>query len=145
MKSNHFTHSGVCLTASIAVIPWHRTQFRGFIVGLRMPGPDGRPTLHRFATYTGARTTQLAVDDKRVRWSLRAKTGATLEISAERRRGGLLHAPEPTQMHRRVEETLDARIHLRLADRAGQILLEDCGEVAGLEVHGDIDGLLAMT
>jgi hypothetical protein len=41
------------------VIPWHRTQFRGFIVGLRMPGPDGRPTLHRFATYTGARTTQL--------------------------------------------------------------------------------------
>jgi len=80
-----------------------------------------------------------------VRWSLRAKTGATLEISAERRRGGLLHAPEPTQMHRRVEETLDARIHLRLADRAGQILLEDCGEVAGLEVHGDIDGLLAMT
>jgi hypothetical protein len=145
MQSNHFTHSGVCLTASIAVIPWHRTQFRGFIVGLRMPGPDGRPTLHRFATYTGARTTQLAVDDKRVRWSLRAKTGATLEISAERRRGGLLHAPEPTQMHRRVEETLDARIHLRLADRAGQILLEDCGEVAGLEVHGDIDGLLAMT
>ena len=77
--------------------------------------------------------------------SLRAKTGATLEISAKRRRGGLLHAPEPTQMHRRVEETLDARIHLRLADRAGQILLEDCGEVAALEVHGDIDGLLAMT
>src|SRR5674476_45095 len=145
MQSNHFTHSGVCLTASIAVIPWHRTQFRGFIVGLRMPGPDGRPTLHRFATYTGARTTHLAVDDKRVRWSLRAKTGARLEIIAERRRGGLLHAPEPTQMHRRVEETLDARIHLRLADRAGQILLEDCGEVAGLEVHGDIDGLLAMT
>ena len=62
-----------------------------------------------------------------------------------RGRGGLMHAPELTQMHRRVEETLDARIHLRLTDRAGQILLEDCGEVAGLEVHGDIDGLLAMT
>ena len=69
----------------------------------------------------------------------------TSTCSAERRRGGLLHAPEPTQMHRRVEETLDARIHLRLADGVGQILLEDCGEVAGLEVHGDIDGLLAMT
>ena len=56
-----------------------------------------------------------------------------------------MHAPELTQMHRRVEETLDARIHLRLTDRTGQILLEDCGEVAGLEVHGDIDGLLAMS
>ena len=145
MQSNHFTRSGVSLTASIAVIPWRRTQFRGFIVGLRMPGPDGRPRLHRFATYTGARTTGLAVDDERVRWSLRAKTGATLQIRAERRRGGLLHAPELTEMHRRVEETLDARIHLRLVDPAGRILLEDTGEVGGLEVHGDIDGLLAMT
>jgi hypothetical protein len=145
MQSNHFTHSGVCLVASIAVIPWHRTQFRGFIVGLRMPGPDGRPTLHRFATYTGARTTHLAVDEERVHWSLRARTGATLQISAERRRGGLLHAPVRTQMHRRVQETLDARIHLTLTDGGGQILLEDSGEVAGLEVHGDIDGLLAMT
>jgi len=145
MQSNHFTRSGVSLTASVAVIPWRRTQFRGFIVGLRMPRPDGRPTLYRFATYTGAHTTQLAVDDERVHWSLRAKTGATLEISAERRRGGLLHAPVRTQMHRRVEETLDARIHLTLADRAGQNLLEDTGEVAALEVHGDIDGLLTMT
>jgi tocopherol cyclase len=145
MQSNHFTRSGVSLVASIAVIPWHRTQFRGFIVGLRLPGPDGRPTLHRFATYTGARTTRLTVDDEQVHWSLRAKTGEKLEISAERRRGGLLHAPVLTQMHRRVEETLDARINLTLTDRAGQILLEDTGEVAGLEVHGDIDGLLAMT
>jgi len=72
----------------------------GFIVGLRMPGADGRPTLHRFATYTGARTTQLAVDDERVHWSLRAKTGETLEISAERGRGGLLHAPGRTQFDR---------------------------------------------
>jgi len=110
-----------------------------------MPRPDGQPTLHRFATYTGARTTRLAVDDERVHWSLRARTGQRLEISAERRRGGLLHAPVRTQMHRRVEETLDARIHLTLTDPAGQVLLEDCGEVAGLEVHGDIDGLLAMS
>ncbi|MEO9139598.1 MAG: tocopherol cyclase family protein [Jatrophihabitans sp.] len=145
MQSNHFTRADVCLVASIAVIPWRRTEFRGFIVGLRMPGPDGNPTLHRFATYTGARTTKLTVDDERVHWSLRAKTGATLEISAERRRGGLLHAPVRTQMHRRVEETLDARIHLTLTDPAGKVLLADSGEVAGLEVHGDIDSLLAMT
>jgi hypothetical protein len=47
-------------------------------------------------------------------------------------------------MHRRVEETLDARIHVTLTDRSGRIILADTGEVAGLEVHGDIDGLLAM-
>lgn len=145
MQSNHFARPGVSLTASIAVIPWQRSAFRGFIVGLRMPGANCRPTLHRFATYTGARTTQLGVDDERVHWSLRAKTGETLEISAERGRGGLLHAPVRTEMHRRVEETLDGSIHLRLADSAGRVIFEDTGEVAGLEVHGDIAGLLGMT
>lgn len=145
MQSNHFAIPGLCLVASIAVIPWHRTEFRGFIVGLRMPGPDGQPVLHRFATYTGGRTTALTVDDDHVRWSLRSKAGLTLDITAERRRGGLLHAPVRTQMHRRVEETLDARIHVRLTDRDGRLILSDCGQVAGLEVHGDIDGLLAMT
>jgi tocopherol cyclase len=130
MQSNHFAHSGV--------------HFRGFIVGLRMAGPDGRPALHRFATYTGARTETLKVDDDLVRWSLRSKAGLTLDITAERRRGGLLHAPMRSQMHRRVEETLDARIHVTLTDRSGRIILVDTGEVAGLEVHGDIDGLLAM-
>ncbi len=144
MQSNHFARSDVCVTASIAVIPWHRTEFRGFIVGLRMAGPDGRPALHRFATYTGARTTTLTVDDDHVHWSLRSKPGLTLDITAERRRGGLLHAPVRTQMHRRIEETLDARIHVTLTDRDGRIILADCGEVAGLEVHGDIDKLLAM-
>ena len=144
MQSNHFTRPGVCLVASIAVIPWRRTRFRGFIVGLRMPGPDGRPVLHRFATYTGARTTSLAVDDDHVHWSLRSKNGWTLNIKAERRRGGLLHAPVRTQMHRRVEETLDATIHITLTDGDGRTVLTDSGQVAGLEVHGDIDGLLAM-
>jgi hypothetical protein len=144
MQSSHFARSGVSLVASIAVIPWHRTQFRGFIVGLRMPGPDGRPELHRFATYTGAQTRTLTVDDDHVHWSLLSKAGMTLDITAERRRGGLLHSPVRTQMHRRVEETLDARLHVTLTDRDGRIILADCGEVAGLEVHGDIDGLLAM-
>jgi hypothetical protein len=31
-----------------------------------------------------------------------------------------------------------------LTHRDGRTILADCGEVAGLEVHGDIDELLAM-
>ena len=141
MQSNHLSLPGVSLSASIAVIPWRRSSFPGFIVGVRMPGPDGRSALHRFATYTGAKTTGLAVDDDAVVWSLRSRSGATLRIAAERRRGGLLHAPIRTEMHRRVEETLDARVYVTLSDRAGRILLEDVGEAAGLEVHGEIERL----
>ena len=107
-------------------------------------GPDGRHVLFRFATYTSARTKTLTVDDDHVHWSLCSRSSLTLDITAEPRRGGLLHAPVRRQMHRRVEETLDASIHVSLTDRDGRILLADCGEVAGLEVHGDVDGLLAM-
>lgn len=144
MQSNHFATAGVCLVASIAVIPWGPTRFRGFIVGLRMPGPDGRPVLHAFATHTGAKTARLDVDDDYVYWSLRSKAGMTLDIKAERRRGGLLHAPIRTQMHQRVEETLDAVLHVTLTDRDGRTLLSDSGQVAGLEVHGDLETLLAL-
>ena len=144
MQSNQFATTGVSLVASIAVIPWRRTRFRGFIVGLRIPREDGRATLHRFATYTHSHTTSLTVDDGFVRWSLRSRSGMTLDLVAERRRGGLLHAPVRSQMHRRIEETLDARIQVTLSAADGRILFDDVGEVGGLEVHGDLDTLLAM-
>ena len=138
-QTNHFAQPGTCLTASVAMIPWLRGEFRGFIVGVRHAGK-----LHRFATYTGAKTTALEIDEDHVRWSLRSRQGATLHLVAERKRGGLLHAPVRTQMHRRVEETLDASVQVRLTDHTGQVLLDDTGRCAGLEVHGDLARLLAV-
>ena len=138
LQSNHFRERDTCLTASVALVPWVRSAFRGHIVGLLHGGE-----LHRFATYTGATTTRLEIGDDAVRWDLRSRRGAVLEISADRPRGGLLHAPVRTQMHRRVEETLDATVHVRLLDPSGRVLLDDVGSCAGLEVHGDLDRLLA--
>lgn len=82
MQTNHFAQPGTCLTASVALIPWLRGEFRGFIVGVRHQGE-----LHQFATHTGARTTSLDIDDDQVRWSLRSRRGATLDLVAERRSG----------------------------------------------------------
>ena len=140
MQTNHFTRPRVSLSASIALIPWLRSEFRGFIVGLWVDG-----TLRRFATHTGARTTLLDIDDSHVRWTIEDPPGGVLAIEAERRRGGLRHAPVRTQMHRRVEETLDARVHVRAVDPAGRVVLDDTGASAGLEVHGDLERLLATS
>jgi tocopherol cyclase len=140
MQTNHFTRQRVSLSASIALIPWLRGEFRGFIVGLWVDGH-----LYRFATHTRARTTSLTIDDEHVRWSLRSRQGIELHVTAERRRGGLLHAPIRTQMHRRVEETLDAKVRVVLVDSDGTELLDDTGECAGLEVHGDLERLLATS
>ena len=138
MHSNHIdADASASLVASVALIPWLRGSFRGFIVGLVHHGQ-----LHRWATYNRSRETLLAIDDQHVRWALDGPDGR-LELSAERVRGGLLHAPLRTAMHQRVEETMDGRISIRHTDAAGRVLLEGEGSCAGMEVFGDIDGLLA--
>ncbi len=138
LHSNHIdADASASLIASVALIPWVRSTFRGFIVGLVHHG-----RLHRWATYNRSVERLLSIDDSHVRWALDGPDG-TLELSAERVRGGLLHAPLRTAMHQRVEETLDARIAIRHVDASGRVLLEGVGSCAGMEVFGDIDRLLA--
>jgi hypothetical protein len=139
LQTNHFDVPGTSVTASVAMIPWVRRRFRGFIAGLWHAG-----TLHRFATYTGARIETLRIDDAQVTWSIRDRT-KRLELRASRATGGLLHSPVRTQMHKRVDETLRSRVETRLCalePRGERVIFEGVGESAGLEVHGDLDALL---
>lgn len=139
MHSNHLDGAPeASLVASVAIIPWMRSSFRGFIVGLRL----GR-RLHSWATYNGSKERSLEIDDTHVTWSIEGPSGL-LELSAERVRGGLLHAPIRTRMHERVEETLDATLGVRLTDPSGYVVLDTIATSAGLEVHGDLDRLLAV-
>ena len=135
MQTNHFSSGRVCLTGSIAVIPWRRSAFRGFIVGLWLDG-----ILHRFATYTGAQTVSLHITDDRVEWVLRSRT-EVLELCATRAAGGLLLAPNRREMGTRVGETMLASVDVRL-EVDGKTRFQGRGRNAGLEVHGDIARLL---
>ena len=138
-QSNHFELPGVCLTASIAMIPWRGRAFRGFIVGLWLG-----EKLYRFATYTGARTESLDVHDNRVTWVLTHRN-LRLVLQATRAGGGLLLGPTQQDMGKRVDETLDAGVSVRLSERGGKVLFAGQGRHAGLEINGDIPGLLAGT
>ena len=138
MHSNHFGDPSVSLMASVAIIPWLRGSFQGLLIGLRHQG-----RLHRFASYTGAKVQSLRIDDEHVWLTVRGR-GMTLQIKATRPGGAFLHAPIRTQMHKRVEETLDSRIEVQLLDAGGRVLLDDVGTSAGLEVHGDTDRLVRM-
>ncbi|WP_460775781.1 tocopherol cyclase family protein [Microbacterium sp. GXF7504] len=143
LASNHIDEpagerADASLIGSVAIIPWLRGAFRGSIVGLRHGG-----RLHRWTTYNRSVERELSITDDRVRWRVEGPDG-TLELDAERVRGGLLHAPLRTAMHQRVEETLDARIAVRHTARDGTVLLDGVAECAGLEVYGDTDRLLAL-
>lgn len=143
MQSNHFgaAEAGACLTASVAIIPWLRGAFPGFIVGLRHGG-----RLYRFATYTGAAIERLDLADTHVTWQMAGRAGPRntphrLEIVAWRAEGGLLHSPERSAMLQRVLESLTARIDVRLLAVTGgreQVIFEGTGRHAGLEIVGPI-------
>lgn len=137
-QSNHFSTRGTCVMGSAAIIPWLVSSFRGFIAGVWH-----ERRLYRFATYTGAKLERLALDDTHVHMSWVDRTHR-LELVTQRRRGGLLHSPIRTQMHRRVEESMDGELHVRLTTLAGAVLLDDVGKAASLEVHGALDRLLTM-
>lgn len=147
MQSNHFAAPGVCLTASVARIPWLGAAFRGFIVGLWLNGK-----LYRFATYTGAVIEELRLTHTHVYWRLKGpgRDGRPhrLEIAAHRSDEGvdLLHAPDRTAMVQRVLESLTAVIDVRLSvldsDREREIFTGQ-GRHAGLEIGGAIEEILA--
>lgn len=148
MASNHIDtttgdgavheNTDASLIASVAIIPWLRGSFRGSIIGFRHGG-----RLHKWTTYNRSTERSLTIDNSHVRWSVTGPDGV-LDLTAERMRGGLLHAPLRTAMHQRVEETLDARIEFRHTDHDGRVLIEGVGECAGLEVFGDTERLLAL-
>lgn len=138
MQSNHFKSSGTSFVASIAIIPWLFSAFPGFIIGLWHSG-----TLHRFATYTKAKTDHLEITDDHVEWQISDRT-EVLEITARRAQGGLLYGPTREQMGDRVGETMLSEITVALRTRSGEVIFEGTGRHAGLEIHGDLDRLLAM-
>lgn len=137
MQSNHFAnHEDASFVGSVAIIPWLSSAFRGYILGLRHSGK-----LHRWATYNGAKETSLRIDDKHVRWDLTGPDGR-LEIVAERKAGGLLHAPLRTAMYQRVEETMLSTIQLKHTSVTGEVIFESEGSCAAMEVFGDLERLL---
>jgi tocopherol cyclase len=140
-QTNHFEQPGTSLTASVAIIPWVRRSFPGFIIGLWHGG-----ILYRFASYTGARIEQLEFTDADVIWVVRDRR-YRLAMRAARTEGGLLQAPTVVDMGRRIAETLGATVDVELhaLESAGpRLIFRGTGRHAGLEAVGDLVRLRSM-
>jgi len=130
-QSNTFDVPGTCLLFSIARIPWLGRSFPGFFAVLLEGG-----RIHRFASYTGARLTRFVVAGREVQADIQGRH-STLSLSGLRSHEGVLMAPVDGAMDRRIGESIDARVAVRLKDPAGRVLFEGRGECAGLEIVGD--------
>ena len=82
-QSSGFPDRG-CLTCSVGVVPFRRTTFAGFIVGLHAGG-----RLHRFATYNGSRLERLEVGERGVEMVFtRGKETLDARVTVRLVRGG---------------------------------------------------------
>ncbi|MFA6241664.1 MAG: tocopherol cyclase family protein [Candidatus Hydrogenedentales bacterium] len=135
-QSNHFDRCGICVTASVATIPWVTGEFRGFLVGFLIDGE-----LHRFMTYNGGVIEALTVCERQLRLTIRNRTHRH-EVDSEKSEGGMLMAPYERQMLERVAETMTSIIRLRFTTLNGEERYSGTGRNACLEIQGNLEKVL---
>jgi tocopherol cyclase len=152
LQTNSFPlHPGTSLFVSVARVP---------VLGFGLPGFTAAvwhdSTLFPFATWSGATFEDMRVSDDEVFIAVRGgrRPGGgvgggggrhRVEITVDRRNVPevLLYAPVNfTRMMPHVREALRARVHMRLFDGRGNVLVDDVGLHAGLEVHGNVRWLV---
>ena len=136
-QSNHFHESDLSVSISLATIPWKKSHFSGYIVGVQH-----KNTLYRFTPYRRSKITHLCYDGTFLEWHLKSG-GIEIEFKLERgTKSGLLYAPDETDMVPKVDEYLDGKINCKLIFD-GKTVIEDQTNKAALEIIGDTDTLIA--
>lgn len=136
MQSNSFDEPGVCVSISIADVPWLGYSFPGFLIGFWR-----RNKLIRMTTYTGAKITQLSKNQDGV--VLSAQSGR-FQLEAHVMGGApvSIFCPSQENMEGVVREHVGATLRIKLEDRKTQeTLFDQVGKQAAYEVQGDLEQL----
>lgn len=137
MQCNHFAGAeDASMMISVARIPWLTGHFPGFLSFFRIGGE-----IYRFATYNRSKLRKLALQPDKVELEMDNRK-YRIEVIVERKVSGLLKAPVKGQMERKIAESLDADLSVRLSKQDGKVIYEGKGEHAGLEIVGDVTAYL---
>ena len=131
MQSNHFGVVGTSLMASIAIIPWLRGEFRGFIVGFYH-----QDRLYRFTSYNRAKIKDFTIDngDNVLIELINQDYRMTIQASADAGTG-LLYGPYKNEMIGNVKESLTAEINVELVEvETGKVIFAGTGRNSGMEL-----------
>jgi tocopherol cyclase len=140
LQTNSFPKNpGTSVFVSMARIPtpFFGLEFPGFMAAVWH-----EKQLIPFATYTGAKFEALRIEPDELCIEM-SGGGYRIELRVDRRVPHvMLYAPVNfTRMEPFVNEALHARVHMRLF-KNGELLVDDVGEHAGLEVHKDVEYLV---
>ena len=135
LQCNNFTRDDISFMLSIAKIPWFGRHFTGFLSFLRVGD-----TVHRFATYTGAKVLEMEFHEGELKVIIGDRK-LQMIITANQRISGELAAPVLGTMDRRIKESIDSDVHIVMKDKNGKELLSSNGTRAGMEIMGDLEDL----
>lgn len=136
MQTNHFSEENISLKCSVAKIPWMGSSFVGFIAGFWW-----KNKLIRFTTYNQSTRIKTFANIEQVIIALENKE-YKLDIHALRDAPTALASPILGLMDGRIEETMNAVVHVKLTEKkSGRVVFDDKGKHGGLEVAGNIEEL----
>ncbi len=135
-QSNSFlNHTNTSFMLSVANIPWLGKSFTGFL-GFFLH----QNKLYRFATYTKAKITQFEHQNDDIVISIQERS-FSIEFTGKKGKKGELLAPTLGDMERKINESIDAQIQVKVLDKNGLIIFLDSANIAGLELVGDLNSL----
>jgi tocopherol cyclase len=137
MQSNHFSIPGISFKASVAKIPWIRNSFVGFIAGVWL-----QDKLLQFTTYNSSVLKKSFADTEKVEVVIE-NNKYILEIMAKRDVATALASPIGGLMDGRIQESMTARVEVRVYDKKNRItLFHDTGRNTAIEVAGKIEEIM---
>jgi hypothetical protein len=136
IQSNNFSSANTSFMLSVANIPWMGKSFTGFLGFLLWDG-----NIKRFGTYTKASLEIEKLDSNMLKITIKDKD-YTYTIETSRTNAGILKAPVEGAMDRRIAESIDARLDLKIFDQNSKLIFSDNTSITGLEIVGNMDMLI---
>ncbi len=127
-QSNSLQKKDASVFVSVAKIPWLGKFFMGFIAFVFL---DGR--YYMFTSYNRSRLLNLKMEDSVLHMEF-SNSKYRMKVEVESRSSGDLIAPKSGSMTRRIKESIDSAIHVKLYDKNNQLIFEDGSGRAGLEI-----------
>jgi len=128
LQSNSFKENNASLFVSVAKIPWLGKFFMGFIAFVYLDGQ-----YFKFATYNNSNLTKINQKGRELQIEMENKK-YKLVVLAKTHNSGDLIAPHLGNMTRRIKESIDSEVSVKLLDRNDQLIFEDHSNRAGLEI-----------
>lgn len=130
IQCNNFKNKDTSFFASIAYIPFMKKSFLGHICNLSANGKE-----YRFATYNNSKFKIESINDENITL-LFENNKEKLRIEADLKKQGQLIAPELGEMNRKIKEEISENVKIYLYNKQNEIIYEDTGSMAGIEIVG---------